>query len=164
MHYSKYIVPFLAVGLVFFAYGTSGSQDVQNTNQVQGRLHDLALSVENGTISKMEVLQMPSDILTRTRNMPEMLEKQFHHKLMFQLVRGSSPLVKLTKAAKSASANPQAEAADLRSAILFYSDEGKRIGAICFNARGTRGYVDDTSVSFTGGLFPWVEGTFSNWL
>lgn len=53
MHYSKYIVPLLAVGLVFFAYGTSGSQDVQNTNRVQGRLHDLALSVENGTIARL---------------------------------------------------------------------------------------------------------------
>jgi hypothetical protein len=83
MHHSKYIVPLLAVGLVFFAYGTSGSQDVQNTNQVQGRLHDLALSVANGSISKIEVLQMPSDILTRTRITTEMLEKQFHYKLMF---------------------------------------------------------------------------------
>ena len=114
MHHSKYIVPLLAVGLVFFAFGTSGSQDVQNTNQVQGRLHDLALSVANGSISKIEVLQMPSDILTRTRITPEMLEKQFHYKLMFQQVRGSSPSAKLTNAMKSASVNPQAEAADLR--------------------------------------------------
>lgn len=137
---------------------------MENANVVQARLHDLAMSVANGRVSKIEVLQIPPDILTRARITPEMLERQFYYKLTFQHERGSPPWARLVTAMKGASVNQQAEAVDLRWGILFYSDEGKRVGAIYFDARGRRGYVDGTSVSFTGALFPWVDSTFLNWL
>ncbi len=163
MH-SKYVVRILTLSLVFFASGTTGFGNVVNANSEQARLHDLAMQVAGGSITKIEVLEIPPDIETRTRITPEMLERQFYYKPTFELERGSSPRTKLTAAMESTSVNPQNEAADLRWAMLFYSYEGKRVGAIYFDANGKRGYLDETAVSFTGGLFQWVDSTFSNWL
>jgi hypothetical protein len=164
LRHSKYIILFLTLGLVSFASGRSRSGNLENDNQVEVRLRNLAQSLADGNISKIELLQIPPDILTRTRITPELLEKQFYHKLTFQHVRSSTSCGKLITAMKTASVNPQTGEADLRWGILFYSDEGQRVGAIYLNARGTRGYVGDTSVSFTGGLFAWVDSAFSNWL
>jgi hypothetical protein len=161
---SKHIVPLVALGMVLFVFAKTMNSSQEPASLVEMRLHSLAASVTNGSVSKIEMLQIPPDIETRIGITPEMLEKQAYYKLTFQQVRGSPLFSKLASAMKSASVSPRAEGADLRWGIFFYSDEGKRVGAIYFNARGTRGYVDETSVSFTGGLFPWVEGTFSNWL
>ena len=64
---------------------------------------------------------------------------------------------------RGASVNPQTETADLRWGVLFYSDQNKRVGAVYFDKWGKTGYIDDTPVSFTGGLFAWVSSSFSNW-
>jgi hypothetical protein len=161
---SRHSVPLVALGMVLFVFAKTMNSSQEPASLVEMRLRSLAASVTNGTVSKIEMLQIPPDIETRIGITPEMLEKQAYYKLTFQQLRGSPLFSKLAAAMKSVSVSPRAEGADLRWGVFFYSDEGKRVGAIYFNARGTRGYVDETSVSFTGGLFAWVEGTFSNWL
>lgn len=160
---SKRIVPFLVLGLIYVMYGGLQSSGGENTNNAQLRVHQLADSLESGSISRVEVLHIPTDILTRARISPQMLEKQFYCKVVFEAVRGPASFGKLSDLMKGASVRPETEAADLRWGILFYSGEGKRIGAIYLNGQGTRGYVDETSVSFAGGLKNWLDGTFSGW-
>jgi hypothetical protein len=161
---SKHIVPLLALPLLMVVFARTVNSGQDQPSLVEMRFRNLAASVANGRITKIELLQIPPGIETRTGITPEMLEKQFYYRLTFQRMEGSPLYSRLATAMKNASVGTRAAGADLRWGILFYSDDAKRVGAIYFDAGGTRGYVDDTPVSFKGGLFAWVDGTFSNWL
>ncbi len=50
--------------------------------------------------------------------------------------------------------------ADLRQAVLFYSDDRTLIGAVYFDEGGSRGSVNGTSVLFDGKVFSFVKKQF----
>ncbi len=160
---SSKIVPLITLGLILFIVTGTMESRQERENSAEIRLRELARSLTTGSVSKVEVLEMPPEIETRVAITPEMMQKQFYCKLEFVQERGSPLLLKLAAAMKDASANPQAKRADLRWGVLFYSDEGKRLGAIYFDARGSHGYVDGTPVEFGGELLQWANGAFLNW-
>jgi hypothetical protein len=152
----------LALSLLVYGSGSSTSGR-QNVTDLQVRLRDLASSVENGNVARIDVLQFPPDILTRAGLSPQMLEEQYYYKLTIERRRGASPWTRLTNALKSTSVEPDDVSGDLRWAVVFYSGDGKRIGAIYFDAGGRHGYVDKTRVSLKGDLLSSVQAAFASW-
>lgn len=152
------IVASLFLSITIFA----GNEVMKVNSHVQSQIDSIAMELSNRNIGKIEILQIPPDILTRTDITPEMLEKGFEYKLTIRDARGGVYREKLAELLKSLKVQPRSEMADIRWGIIFYSVDGNRAGAIYFDKWGTRGAVGDTPVSFRGELFRWLKGTFSH--
>jgi hypothetical protein len=138
--------------------------DVKATNSAEAMMDLLVTKLTSREIARVEVLQIPSRLLTRTRITPEMLEKQFHFKVTIRDVRGEVHQQTLTEAMKSTSVQPETDIADLRWGIIFYGLDDKRVGAVYFDKTGSRGNVENDPVSFRGGIFKWLNDNFSDCL
>ncbi len=128
----------------------------------QAQVSAIVAKLANNEVGRIEILEMPPSLLTRTRITPEMLEAQFYYRLTIRDIRGGIYQSKLLAAAKSISVEPRNETSDLRWATIFYSTEGVRLGAFYFDKTGSYGAVDSASVSFRGSFFKWLDGTFSS--
>ena len=142
--------------------GCAQGREVKVSGPTQSQVDALATELANSQIGRVEILQIPTRILTRTRITPGMLEKQFHYKLTIRDVRGGLHQQKLTEAAKSIAVQPETEMPDLRWGVIFYGLDDRRVGALYFDKTGSRGGVGDTPVSFKGGFFKWLDGNFSD--
>ncbi len=147
--------------ILAFVVGCAEGNQMQVRSQVQSRVDALVAELARGEIGKVEVLQIPPRILTRTRITPEMLEKQFHYKLTIRDLRGGAYQAQILNVAKTIAAQPRTEAADLRWGVLFYNLDGARVGALYFDKTGRHGAVGDAPVSFGGEFFKWVEESFA---
>jgi hypothetical protein len=141
--------------------GCAQGRDVKTQSPAQSQVDALANKLSNREIGKVEILQIPARILTRTRITPEMLEKQFHYKLTIRDLRGGVHQEKLTEAVKSVTVQPETEMPDLRWGVIFYGLDDTRIRVLYFDKTGNRGGVEDTPVSFKGGFFKWLDDNFS---
>jgi hypothetical protein len=116
-------------------------------NPAQNRLRELSDSLTKGAIDKIEVLQIPRNILTRTRVTPEMLERQYRYRLTIQHASEFRSKDKMADAIKNTTVDLENRSPDLRCAIIFYSVDGKRTGAVYLDGTGGKGFVDDVAVS-----------------
>lgn len=146
------------------AAGCAQVRDVKIQSLAQSQIDALATKLANREIVRVEILQIPARILTRTRVTPEMLENQFHYKLIIRDVRGEVYQEELTQVTKSVTVRPEGEMPDLRWAVIFYGLDDARVGALYFDKSGSRGGVGDTPVSFAGGFSRWLDGNFSDCL
>jgi len=142
--------------------GRAQGNPVEGGRQPQLQVDDLATKVANGEIGKMEILHIPSRVLTRTAITPDMVERQFDYRLTIRDVRDWILQKKLVAALKSVKVQPQPEMTDLRWGAVFYGVDGTRIGAVYFDIWGKKGAVDSTPVSFSGDLFKWLNRNFLN--
>ncbi|GAB4351230.1 MAG: hypothetical protein Kow0099_35230 [Candidatus Abyssubacteria bacterium] len=115
----------------------------------------------NRDIVRVEIVQIPPEVLTRTRITPEMLETQFHYKLTIRDMRGGAYREELAKTLKSTAVQPQSEMVDIRWGIVFYDANDMRVGAVYLSKWGKNGAVGETPVSFKGKLFKWLDRNFS---
>jgi hypothetical protein len=141
--------------------GCAQGNDLKTNNAVQTQINLLVAKLDHGEIGKIEILQIPSRILTRTRVSPEMLERQFHYKLTIRDIRGESQLRALNEAMKSVVVEPETEEPDLRWGLIFYGLDDSRVGALYFDKAGRRGNMDNTPVHFQGDIFEWLNSNFS---
>jgi hypothetical protein len=126
----------------------------------QAQVDALAVKLSTGLISRVEILQIPARILTRTRITPDMLERQFDYKLTIRSIRGGVYENSLVAAARSILVQPQPEMPDLRWAAIFYGIDDTRIASLYFDRGGTEGAVNNVSVSFRGHFFKWLDDNF----
>jgi hypothetical protein len=129
--------------------------------QAQAHLETIVAKLSAKEIERVDILEMPSEALTRTRVTPEMLEAQFWYKLTINHFRGGPYEGELLVASKSLTVRPQEEIPDLRWAAIFYDTNGIRVGALYFNNTGSAGAVDTTPVLFQGSFFNWLNRNFS---
>jgi len=152
------VVISLLLSITVFA----GNEIMKDKNQVQSQIDSIATKLFKREIGKIEILQIPPEISTRTRITPEILEKQFDYKLTIRDARGGVYREKLAELLKSLVVRPQSEMPDIRWGIIFYNVDDSRVGAIYFDKWGSRGAVADIPVSFKGDLFKWLDGNFSS--
>ena len=155
----RHLSYFIIFSAFFFVSATSNA--MESNSDIQSRVNLLIQKIGNRTVSKIEVIQIPSSVLTRTRITPIMLEKQFNTKLIIRDIRGDAHEEGLIGAVKSISAQPQSEMMDIRWGISFYDIEEKLILSIYFDKSGKYGAVGDTAVNFNGRLFNWLDKYFS---
>lgn len=130
-------------------------------NAAQSRIDALIVSLRSSGIGRVEILQIPPRILTRTRVTPDMLERSFHYKLIIQDVRGGAYNPDLQAALSSTSVQPATDMGDLRWGVMFFDAAEHRVASLYFDASGRRGAVDSLPVSFNGDLSKWLDSNFS---
>jgi hypothetical protein len=135
---------------------------VNAPNAAQSRIDMLVNSLRTNQVGRLEILQIPPRILTRTRVTPEMLERSFHYKLIIHDIRGGAYGPDLLAALVSTSVEPAAEMGDLRWGVIFFNVAEQRIASLYFDASGRRGALDSQGVSFKGALGKWLDANFSN--
>jgi hypothetical protein len=133
-----------------------------NRNERQAQVDALAVKLSTGLISRVEILQIPARILTRTRITPEMIERQFEYKLTIRSVRGGMYENSLAAAARSILVQPQPEIPDLRWAAIFYGVDDTRIASMYFDRSGRNGALNNAAVSFQGDFFKWLDNNFGS--
>jgi hypothetical protein len=125
------------------------------------RISALTDKLRSNEVQRVEIIQMPPRILTRTRVTPEMLERSFYYKLIIRDVRGGAYASSLIAAAASTSADPSTDMGDVRWGVSFFDQSEQRIVSLYFDASGRRGVVDALPVSFRGEMFKWLDDNFS---
>jgi len=137
------------------------AQQAKRQNDLQARIQGIATSFLAGSVESIEILQIPSRILTRSAITPEMLERSFYYKLVIQDPASGPYKDKLQDALGSMSVKGKAEMKDVRWGVLFYAKNGRRVGSPYFNMNGTYGAVDGRPASFRGDFFKWLESSFT---
>lgn len=133
-----------------------------NNSGIQDQVKQISKDLNDNSVGRIEILQIPARILTRARVTPEMLEKQFHNKLIIRDINSNAYKEKLVISFKTVSVSARDETPDLRWAVIFYSQEGDRVGAVYFDKSGQYGAVNGSAAAFKGDFFAWLTGTFSN--
>lgn len=127
----------------------------------QSRIDTLTSKLRSNEVQRVEIIQMPPRMLTRTRVTPEMLERSFHYKLIIRDIRGGVYASSLIAAVASTSAELSAEMGDLRWGVAFFDQNEQRIESFYFDASGHRGAVDSLPVSYKGDMLKWLDDNFS---
>jgi hypothetical protein len=126
-------------------------------------LHQLSESLLNYHIEGVDIIQMSTSLLTRTRITPEMLEKQFSYKLIIRDVRRTVLQKELAHAIESTKVKADSEAPDLRWGIIFYGPGGTKLNGIYFDKSGHRGVIDGAPVMIeSDSLFEWLNTRFGS--
>jgi hypothetical protein len=133
---------------------------VNTANVPQSRIDALISGLRSNSVERVEILQIPARILTRTRVTPDMLERSFHYKLTIRDIRGGAYSAGLLAAVASTSVQPTGEMGDLRWGMIFFGADEARIASIYLDASG-HGGIDKVAVSFKGDLFKWLDSNFS---
>lgn len=158
---SQVLVYVIVISLLLSITLFAGNEIMKGNSQVQSQIDSIAIKLSKREIGKIEILQIPPEILTRTRITPEMLEKSFNYKLTISDARGGVYRSKLAELLKTLVVQPRSEMADIRWGIIFYDMNDSRAGAIYFDKWGKDGAVGDIPVSFKGNLFKWLDGNCS---
>lgn len=155
----------LGVILVLLLMGTpvcsAQGAPVNAADTAQSRISTLIGKLRSNEVQRIEIIQIPPRILTRTRVTPEMLERSFHYKLVIRDIRGGLYGPSLIAAVASTSAEPSAEMGDLRWGVTFFDQNEQRIVSLYFDASGRRGAVDSLAASFKGDMFKWLDNNFA---
>jgi hypothetical protein len=156
---------FVIVILLFVA--TTSTCDAQAEHMsapisVQTRIGAIVSGLRSGEIVRVEILQIPPGVETRTRVTPDILERTYDYKLIIRDLRGGAHSEGLRAAVASTSIAPSTDLADLRWGLIFLDNSGQRVGALYLDASGRFGVVDSVAVSFRGGLSEWLNSNFSH--
>jgi hypothetical protein len=126
----------------------------------QAQIEQLSKALADNQIGRIEILQIPSRVLTRARITPAMIEKQYQNKFTIRDINSSSYKGKFATALKNTSASQREEIPDLRWAVILYSQQDSRVGAIYFDKSGQYGVLNNVGVAFKGEFTRWLTATF----
>lgn len=124
----------------------------------QPRVDALIQRADAREIGLVEIVHVPSSVLTNIRLTPSALDRAYDTKFVIRELRASTFRQELTEAMRGLVVTAASEAPEVRWGIIFHDVKGTRVGAVYFNQNGTAGVVDDVPVTFNGKLFRWVEG------
>lgn len=127
----------------------------------QLEVNTIVTKLDKDEIGRVEILNIPAQILTRTRITPQLLERQFSYKFTIRDLRGEAHQKRLMAATKSVVVQANPEMPDIRWGVIFYNVDDVRVGSIYFDKSGRKGAVNSTAVSFKGDLFQWLNENFS---
>ena len=147
--------------LLLAVLNACGQADVATVkSQAQAQVDTLTAKLLRHEVGKVEILQIPPDVLTYVAVTPETLEKQFHYKLVIRNITSGAYRDEFIKAMKSITVQEESEMPDLRWGIIFYDRNDNRLGAIYFDKWGKRGAVWNIPVFIKGDLFRWLNKNF----
>lgn len=151
---------FLFIATLVVSSSTCGyANDMRTAEQ---HVTNISTALSRNQIGRVEIVQIPRGVATRAAITPEMLERQYHFKLIIRDVFNSARRDRLVEALRSVSVEPRDDATDLRWGIIFYLRNSNRAGALYFDRTGRYGAVNDEPVSFKGEFFSWLDGALSD--
>lgn len=98
-------------------------------------------------IARVEVLYFPEQFETRAALTPGMLEKIYLYKVEMRDFESLKEHQELTAALKKTVFSPSRGSYDLRTAVLIYDRDGKRLLSLYFGRGGRNGVVNNQPVS-----------------
>ncbi len=135
---------------ILLASGTSTSQP-RNVKAAS------AYGISPEAVERVELLYFPERILVRAALTPEMLERQYKYKLEIRDFSASLQRPQLITALRGATVSPSARSYDLRTAVLLYDNNGKRMLSLYFDRSGKNGVVNRESVSTDDAVYRWAK-------
>jgi len=108
-------------------------------------------------IERVEILYLPERILTRAALTPEMLERQYKYKVEIRDFAASIQRQQLITTVRETSVSPSNRSFDLRTAVLLYDNNGKRLLSLYFAKSGRNGVVNRESVSTSDDVYRWAK-------
>jgi hypothetical protein len=137
-----------------------GNGQAANGN-AQAQVETIAEALDQNKVGKIEILEIPSRVLTRSRITPSLLETQYYNKLTMARLNSNLYRDALIRSFDTLSVSPRGQMADLRWGVVFFSTDGTRLGAVYFDGAGRFGAINETPVAFGGQFFDWLSTTFS---
>jgi len=129
----------------------------------QGREHlqSLALNLEAGSVTRVEIIYTPSRVETPVALSPADLERAADYRLM--LDSSASPRVVQSLAAtlrnsRVYDSNPES---DVRFGVVFYGSHSIRVGEIHLGGDCKKGDIDGAPVEYSGELCSWITHSLS---
>jgi hypothetical protein len=133
------------------------------SDDAPAHLESLAAKLRSiDAVRRVEILNIPSRILTRTAVTPDILERAYSYKFVIRDLRGSAYASNLTSAVAATTIQQTAEKTDVRWAVIFFDADNRRVASIYLDGSGRRGAVDAKAVLFGHGLAGWLNDNFSN--
>jgi hypothetical protein len=137
-------------------------------NRAQSAVNSIGKALESYQVFKVEIVQVPGYVEARTQFDSKGLEDRFYYKVTIADIRTNPYRADLIAAIKSTTADSRQTSVDLRWGVIFYNEDGTRVGAIFFDSSGRHGAVNDEPVNFNGiwsnSLFAWLKDNFGNCL
>jgi hypothetical protein len=153
--------PVLMLG-IFFLFALSmwmGELQASETD-AQKQLSDVATSLTNGSVARIDLLHMPDRIETRAAVTPENLERWTYCRISIHNLSEWAGRDEFVKTMKFTTATASPRMPDIRSAIVLYDSADHRIGVLYFSrffrAEGAIGRIP---ASFKGNLPNWLKET-----
>jgi hypothetical protein len=122
----------------------------------QGANGDLREKLQNHSIKRVEVLQVPEGVAT-VRVTPDNIEEMYHSKLELRASALLPELHSLEKALARTECRPSPSEVDVRTAILFFDEANHKVHGFYYGAGGKHGLVDKSSCELGKGLFDWAR-------
>jgi len=154
----------LVVPIVVFVFWVVGAASAQNASAPDAGVQNTSLA--NGSFASIDILHMPDEVETRASVTPESLERWFDYRITISKVREWVGRNELIETMKSTRVPLNSRMPDLRSAVIFYGSNGKRIGALYLGRYfgryigqfgGAEGSIGNTPVKFNGDLSSWLK-------
>ena len=132
------LIRILAVFLLISSLSSYGQREAQ-TN-----IEFLRSQVQRGNVTKVEILRIPDDVMTRTTVTQDWMRKGSYYTVTFTQDIGTifSPLL------SDSSTKNNSQQSNLRWGVLFFDSNGREIGSIFVDHFGEKGYVDGQAVAF----------------
>lgn len=111
-----------------------------------------------GTVEEIEVLAIAEDANT-TVTTAETISDHFHVKLDVRRPALSGPEINsLVQALRSTSCRSKSDAVDVRTAIIFWGTDHKKLKAFYYGSQGHGGQIDDGApCDLSPGLYKWAH-------
>ena len=141
----------------------STAQDIESSASNAAASRHLAMvidSVRSQKVQRVEIVEIPAELLTRVRVTPDALQRDYYYKLAIRDIRRTRYQQPLAAVLASVSATSGGEMPDIRWGISFFDEADKRIGSLYFDAMGIRGAIDSEPVEFNGDLLKWLRQNF----
>jgi hypothetical protein len=142
------LLPGLMIVLVVTCGGTSQALTGKSLS---------AYGIDPASVARVEILYYPEQILTRFGFTPEMLEKLYRYKVEVKEFTEATSRQRLVTALRETSMSPTGSSHDLRTAVLLYDNNGKRLLSLYFDRTGRNGMVNSESVSIDDGVYRWAK-------
>lgn len=123
---------------------------------------DLRMQLGTFAVQSVTVYQIPQTVSSPRNMTPEMLEHGYQAKYELR----AAALHDQTEKLQEALANTDCEGnlstnLDLRTAIIFFGADQKRLRSFYYGLGGRDGQIDDKFCHLGPGLYRWVHKTFS---
>ncbi|HEY3358408.1 MAG TPA: hypothetical protein VGQ83_34485 [Polyangia bacterium] len=148
----------LSVGVVACATATKTPKD----SAAQREWEDLTARVERGEVERIEVLHIPSHIMTAWAVKPNEIEQGYHYGFTMRSVPREPNKSSVLQTMRSTQVEPHERFPDLRWAMIFHDAHGARVGAVYVDKFGKRGVVGSMPVALRGELLPWLKACFGS--
>lgn len=142
--------------------GFSAEIPNQDAMRAQEMIRILKEEGAAGKIARLEVLYLPARILTRTQTSPQMLEKNYHYRLVITNTSVAQTLDSFVNALEKTKMTQRKDRADFRWACLIYDKNDVRILSIFLDGECTKAAIGDLSVILDGPLNNWFKANFLN--